>query len=407
MNRQQKKRYRQIIMLTVALDLGIMGWLFYREMNHKIPDEIRISKENSIEMSSVFRNAWISCSDAITVSETGSYQITCYLLGVLPLKNIKVTPVEDAEVYISGDTVGVYMETDGVLVVDTGEIVSENGRTQDPARDIVRAGDYIVAVNHQPVSCKKDLLRDIQDLDGSLVTLKVRREEEIVPVALKPVKDAKGDFKLGIWVRDDTQGIGTLTFVDEEGRFGALGHGISDVDTGEILNIYKGALYDAEVLGIKKGMRGNPGELSGLIRYDGMHRLGNIVRNTTIGIFGTIGKEKWDSVSLKKAPVGHKQDLELGKAEILACIDGKVDTYSAEITKIDYNHEDTNKSFVIRVTDERLLETTGGIVQGMSGSPVLQNGKFVGAVTHVFVQDAASGYGIFAETMLQAAGSLD
>jgi stage IV sporulation protein B len=321
---------------------------------------------------------------------------------VIPLKTITVEPAKEQEVYVSGDTIGVYLKTDGVLVVDTGEIVSESGTAEEPAKNIVKAGDYIVSFNQQAVTSKKELIRDLESLDGGDVTLEVRREEETIPVSLTPVKDSSGEYKLGIWVRDDTQGIGTLTFVDENGRFGALGHGISDVDTGELLTVKDGSLYQAQVLGIVKGSRGNPGELSGLIRYDSAHLLGNIAKNTNIGIFGTIDEEGAAALSLQKLPVAYKQELTLGEASILACIDGNVQEFTAEITRIDLNHEDTNKSFVIKVTDERLIEATGGIVQGMSGSPILQNGKLVGAITHVFVQDATTGYGIFAENMLAA-----
>ena len=240
-------------------------------------------------------------------------------------------------------------------------------------------------------------------LDGGSVTLDVKRNGETIPVSLNPVKDAEGKYKLGIWVRDDTQGIGTLTFVDAQGRYGALGHGISDVDTGELLSIHEGALYQAEILAIQKGSKGNPGELSGLIRYEPKNVIGSITANSKNGIYGNFTGENADNISLRQMPVAYKQELTVGPASILCCIGGQVEEYEAEITKIDMNHEDSNKSFVIQVTDQRLLEVTGGIVQGMSGSPVIQNGKLAGAVTHVFVQDSATGYGIFAETMLEGA----
>ena len=193
--------------------------------------------------------------------------------------------------------------------------------------------------------------------------------------------------------------FGTLTYVDENGGFGALGHGISDVDTGELLSIADGNLYNAQILGIRKGEKGNPGELSGLIRYEADNILGEISENSKNGIFGTVDADQVKNLDLKKIPVGYKQDLKIGPASVLCCTDGEVKEYAAEITRIDMNHEDSNKSFVIQITDKELLEKTGGIVQGMSGSPVLQNGKLFGAVTHVFVQDSTGGYGIFIENM--------
>ena len=169
--------------------------------------------------------------------------------------------------------------------------------------------------------------------------------------------------------------------------------------TGELLSIADGNLYDAQILGIRKGEKGNPGELSGLIRYDADNILGEISENSKNGIFGIMDAWRMKNLDLKKIPIGYKQDLKTGPASILCCTDGEVKEYAAEITRIDMNHEDSNKSFVIQITDKELLEKTGGIVQGMSGSPVLQNGKLFGAVTHVFVQDSTGGYGIFIENM--------
>ena len=151
---------------------------------------------------------------------------------------------------------GIYMETSGVLVIDTGEILSSDGQIQDPAKNLLKPGDYIVALNQQKISCKQDLIDDLKDLNGSAVTVSIRRENSLVPVSLTPVQDSSGKYKLGIWVRDDTQGIGTLTFVTENGKFGALGHGISDVDTGNLLSIKGGKLYCAQILGVQKRCQG-------------------------------------------------------------------------------------------------------------------------------------------------------
>lgn len=397
---ERKRKYRCFVLWCLGLDLMAMGWLGFRYIDRKIPDEIHVEKGAGEDVQALLEQPFVSFEDAVAVSQEGSYLLPCRLLGVVPFKEVKVTPVDSRNVLVSGSTVGIYMETEGVLIIDTGEILSESGVSQEPAKNIVKPGDYIVAFNEQAVSTKQDLMEDLSLLDGDNVTLEIKRNGEVIPVSLTPVKDSEGKYKLGIWVRDDTQGIGTLTFVDAEGNYGALGHGISDVDTGELLEIHDGALYNAEILGIQKGSKGSPGELSGLIRYDPGNILGSITVNSGNGIFGSIGDDNKDAISLKQMPVAYKQEIETGPASILCCIGDEVQEYEAEITKIDMNHEDTNKSFVIHVTDERLLEETGGIVQGMSGSPVCQNGKFVGAVTHVFVQDSTSGYGIFAETML-------
>ena len=342
-----KRKYRLFVICCLVLDLLVMLISGYRYLDRKIPDEIQISRGKKTEdVTEVLSTPFVTFEEAVTVSQDGGYILPCKLLGYIPFKEIKVTPADDQEIYVSGSTIGIYMQTEGVLVIDTGEIQNRNGETEEPARNIIRQGDYIISFNGEKISTKRELIDDISELDGSEVTLGISRKGESIPVSVTPVKDKKGDYKLGIWVRDDTQGIGTLTYVDQNGNYGALGHGISDIDTAQLLNIRNGALYKARIL-------------------------------------------------------AYKQEVKIGTATILCSTDGEVKEYDAEIRKIDLNHEDTNKSFVIKVTDKELLEATGGIVQGLSGSPVIQNGKIIGAVTHVFVQDASSGYGIFIENMLK------
>ncbi len=401
MNR--RKKYRFFVICCLALDLLAIFWLGYKYLDRKIPDEIQISRdsvESTEDVTEVLSAPLVTFEKAVTVSQDGGYILPCRLLGYIPFKEVKVTPVDEQEIYVSGSTIGIYMETEGVLVIDTGEIEDQNGEMKEPAKNLVRQGDYIVSFNGEKISTKRELINDIAGLDGEEVTLEVKREGESVPVSVTPVKDTKGDYKLGIWVRDDTQGIGTLTYVDQNGRYGALGHGISDIDTAQLLNIRNGALYKAQILAINKGSKGNPGELAGFIRYDDRNILGSIEINSKNGIYGQFYKGAEDGITLKKMPVAYKQDVKTGEASVLCNVDGEVREYQAEIKRIDLNHEDTNKSFVIQITDEKLLEKTGGIVQGLSGSPVLQNGKMVGAITHVFVQDSTSGYGIFIENML-------
>lgn len=401
MNR--RKKYRFFVICCLALDLLAIFWLGYKYLDRKIPDEIQISRdsgESTEDVTEVLSAPLVTFEKAVTVSQDGGYILPCRLLGYIPFKEVKVTPVDEQEIYVSGSTIGIYMETEGVLVIDTGEIEDQNGEMKEPAKNLVRQGDYIVSFNGEKISTKRELINDIAGLDGEEVTLEVKREGESVPVSVTPVKDTKGDYKLGIWVRDDTQGIGTLTYVDQNGSYGALGHGISDIDTAQLLNIRNGALYKAQILAINKGSKGNPGELAGFIRYDDRNILGSIEINSKNGIYGQFYKGAEDGITLKKMPVAYKQDVKTGEASVLCNVDGEVREYQAEIKRIDLNHEDTNKSFVIQITDEKLLEKTGGIVQGLSGSPVLQNGKMVGAITHVFVQDSTSGYGIFIENML-------
>lgn len=400
MNR--KRKYRRILLGLLGADLLALGILGYRYLEKNIPDEIYVESGKTAEGKEILHTPFLSLTgDAVQVSGGGSYSLTCSLFGKIPLKEVKITSCEPETLLVSGSTVGIYMETKGVLIIGTGEIISETGEAKEPAKDLVQPGDYIVAFNHQKISTKKELMSDLEELDGDTVSLEIRREDQDISLDLTPVRDAKGSYKLGIWVRDDTQGIGTLTYVESDGSFGALGHGISDVDTGELLNIEDGSLYRAQILGIQKGQKGSPGELSGLIRYETKNIIGTIGTNTENGIYGTYQAKDGDGISLIPMKIGYKQEMETGPASVLTSIDGEVKEYAAEITKINLNDADTNKSFVIRITDQVLLDATGGIVQGMSGSPVIQNGKIVGAVTHVFVQDSAGGYGIFIENMLR------
>ena len=396
----RKKNYRLLILCLVILDLIAAVWLGYRYLNRKIPDELYVSEGQEQQVKNVLDHPLLSFDDAITVSGDGSYLLSSRIFGLIPFKNVKIIPADSTSVLVSGNTVGIYMKTEGVLVVDTGEIISQNGTMEDPAKNIVKPGDYIVAFNDQTVHSKKELMNDLKELESENVELGVVREGENIQLSLTPVKDTKGEYKLGIWVRDNTQGIGTLTFVSENGAYGALGHGISDVDTGELLNIQNGSLYQAQIVGIHKGSSGSPGELAGLIQYETEKVIGSIEKNCEQGIYGELSEISSD-LDLQKMKISYKQEIEIGPAAVRCCVDGRVREFEAEITRIDMNHEDTNKSFVIHITDPELLQITGGIVQGMSGSPVLQNGRIVGAVTHVLVNDPTRGYGIFIENMLE------
>ena len=397
----RKKRYRRLIYCLLALDLLVMGYLGYRYLDRKIPQELHLVEGEEEKVERLFDSFWIKSEASIPASQGGSYTIQCSLFGVIPFKDVKVTTGSRENLWVSGEPVGLYMETQGVLIIDTGEIVGKDGTSYDPAKNIAQAGDYIVAFNDQRVTSKKELVEDIACCQGETATLSVIRHGEEIPICLEPVMGEDGCYKLGIWVRDNTQGIGTLTYVRENGDFGALGHGISDVDTAGLLDIQEGTLYKAQILAVSRGSRGNPGELAGMIRYDNSNVLGSIQENCKNGIYGQMNLSDAQKLSLVKMPVAHKQEIETGPALIRCSVDGHVKEYEAQIKRIDLNHEDSNKSFILQVTDEELLEKTGGVVQGMSGSPVIQNGKLAGAVTHVFVQDSTSGYGIFAETMME------
>lgn len=395
----KKRNYRLFLFGFLLADLIAAGVLSLEELKDRIPDTVYIRYGQEEGLGDSLDIPLITYPDTIDVSDRGSYQIPCSLLGMLPLKNVQVETVEDQWVCVSGTPVGLYMETQGVLIVDTGEITNQNGIALEPAANIVQPGDYILEVNGKTVSRKRELIAEIENCQGENVEMVVNRKGEEIPLSLEPVLTQEENYKLGIWVRDNTQGIGTMTYVDEKGRFGALGHGISDTDTGELLDVSGGELYQAQIVSIIRGAQGVPGELSGYIEYEDEKKIGTIEKNTDIGIFGQIFSDT--QISGEKVKIGYKQEVKKGKAQILMQLEGKVEYYDIEITDIYSSQQDTNKSFQIQVTDPELLAKTGGIVQGMSGSPILQDGKLIGAVTHVFVQDSSKGYGIFIENMLE------
>lgn len=397
---EKQKKYRKFLWYALVGTLLSLFILIYGTMKDHIPDEIFVYADEETDWETFFQEPLISYDDTVEVSQNGSYQIRCKWLGVLPLKTIKVHTVEKQEVLVSGSPVGIYMETKGVLVIDSGEITDREGIRRTPAEHIIQSGDYICEIDGKVLTGKRQLMQLVRENQGEPMELQVIRHQETIKLEMTPVETEDGSYKLGIWVRDNIQGIGTLTYVEPNGTFGALGHGISDADTGERLEISDGDLYRADILSIRKGTAGTPGELRGVINYREENRIGTICGNSQYGIRGQMEPGKYTE-SMKKIPTGLKQEIQTGKAEIRCDIGDGIREYQCEILEIDSNARDTNKCFVLRITDDDLLSRTGGIVQGMSGSPVLQNGKLIGAITHVFVNDPTKGYGIFIENMME------
>ena len=292
------------------------------------------------------------------------------------------------------------METDGVMVLNTEQIEGVDGKIYEPAGNLVRSGDYITAVDHREVSGKKELLEAVEEISGDRVILTVRRGDETMDIKINPVEYAPDEYRLGIWVRDNVQGLGTVTFLTEQSRFGALGHGIHDTDTSVLMSIADGTVYRTSIQDIIRGAEGSPGSMEGIIVYNNYNVLGTIDKNTEAGIYGTI--DRIDELFEEQIPIetAGKDEIVTGPAAVRCFIDNELKEYEIRVTDIDMSGTEINKGLVIQVTDPELLEKTGGIIQGMSGSPIIQNGKLIGAVTHVFVQDSTMGYGIFIENML-------
>ncbi len=320
--------------------------------------------------------------------------------GYIPQEEVSTIDIGEDTVLVGGMPVGIYMETDGVLVLDTQAIEGMDGQEHEPAHNLVKSGDYIVGINQENISKKDDLIEVLKNLTDTEVVLTLRREDEMLDVRLEAVEDEPNDYKLGIWVRDNVQGLGTITFLTQNSRFGALGHGIHDADTSLLMEIEEGSLYKTSIRSILKGDYGIPGSMEGLIVYNSFNRLGSIDKNTEAGIYGVV--DRIDELFEEQIPVqvASRNAIQPGDAVIRCYLEDQIHEYSISITGVDPEPREINKGIVFQVTDQELLDKTGGIIQGMSGSPILQNGKLVGAVTHVFVNDPTKGYGIFAETML-------
>lgn len=338
-------------------------------------------------------------SFSLKSQEQGKYYMSCKLLGLFHLKDVSVEVIEKEQVVPCGVPVGIYVETDGVMIVGTGTIVGNDGMNHEPAANLVKSGDYVKTVNDEIVENKEDLIEKINQCQGKPVILGVLRDEEYIHLKVEPVETDENEYKLGIWVRDDLAGVGTLTFYDSQGHYGALGHPVSDMDTGLKVSLNEGTLYEAEIAGITKGEKGNPGEISGVITYLDQYKLGTVEENSNVGIYGKLERTPEGNTEDSYLPIALKQNIEKGEATIISSVSGEQKEYSIRILDLDYNSE--NKGILFQVTDPELLNLTGGVIQGMSGSPIIQNGAVIGAVTHVFVQDATKGYGIFIENMLE------
>lgn len=340
----------------------------------------------------------------LKANQTDTYKLQLKLFGVVPFKEVDVEVIQDIKVKPAGIPIGIYVKTEGVLVVGVGEFEGEDGQKYHPAQNILQSGDYILEMNEEEITGKKQLIEKISHSEGQEVIFKVRRGEQIFQVKAKPEANETGEYKMGIWVRDNAQGVGTMTYIDENGNFGALGHGINDIDTSTLMKLKNGTLYHTEIIGITRGSNGSPGELTGFIEYDDRNIMGSITENTTRGIFGICAPETEEAAEYDYISIGLKQEIENGPAQIVCSLGTGTAIYDVEITDIHLENDNINRGIELKVTDPELLAATGGIVQGMSGSPIIQDGKLVGAVTHVLVNDPTKGYGIFIENMLDAAG---
>lgn len=367
-------------------------------------DKEGVLKLNNDEIKASGNFLSLSSPISLKSQQNGSVNMKIKIFGLLPLKTMRVDIVPNKKIVACGNTIGVKLKVNGILVIGLSDVETEDGKSILPARDVgIKPGDLITEANGQKLDTIEDLINEVDKSNGQGVAIKCKRGNTIIESVVTPVRAADDKkFHLGIWVRDSTAGIGTLTFYDPENRrFGALGHGITDIDTGALMPIESGEVLESNILAVKKGRQGSPGELKGVFVED-RNKLGVINKNCEFGIYGKLNDDSLVRIPNKAYQIALHNQVKEGGAIILANIDGKeVEEYEVEIQKVSRQNINSSKGMILKITDKRLLETTGGIVQGMSGSPIIQNNRVVGAVTHVLVNDPTRGYGIFIEWMVQ------
>ena len=338
----------------------------------------------------------------VTMPEEGETDVTLSFMGIIPLKTVSVKALSYQTLIPCGDIVGIKVDTTGVMVLGVGEFESEN-TTVSPCKGLIEIGDIILECNGRPVESKEAFRSLIESSSAEEVVLQLSRKGELKKVKITPAySKSEEEYKIGLWIKDSTQGIGTMTYINpENGHFGALGHGITDTQTHILTPVRTGEIMEVMITKIKKGEKGAPGELSGIIDYKEESLLGEIDLNSSLGIYGQVNKNYLERKKNEALPIAFQDEVHEGKASIMLNLTGKGSReYEVEIQKVSKYSNEPSKGMVIRIVDDELLALTNGIIQGMSGSPILQDGKIIGAVTHVFVHDPTRGYGIFIENMI-------
>ena len=352
---------------------------------------INIKNSNVVTASSNLNNS--------IVEETGKMELKLNLFNLFSVKDVTVNIIPKTTVVPLGKAIGMKLYTEGVLVVGMSEIEGKKPYENSG----IETGDKIIEINNIEISNTDELIQCVNNSNGSNVEIKYindKNEEEVANIL--PAKTSNNEYKLGLWVRDAAAGVGTITFYEPStGEFGALGHGINDVDTYELIDIANGELVNTNIIDIVKGEEGSPGEIRGII--EGERTIGSISKNTSFGVYGNVLDTTKLSINKNsELEVANRSEIKTGKAQIMCELEnGKVQNYEIEIQKIFLENNSDNKSMLIKVTDKELIEKTGGIIQGMSGAPIIQNGKFIGAVTHVLVNDPQMGYAVFGDLMIK------
>lgn len=401
-----KKRIIKIILIII-----LMLAYSYTLAIEKIPDNIIIFEGETIKVNNILgfsinsndETIETSSSSSKTVNNVGKTTMKVNLFDSIFIKDMEVDVLPRTKVIPVGSIAGVKLYTSGILVVGMSEIEGVDNKKHRPYENSgIEEGDTIIAIDDEKISTTQDLITTVNKSNGKDLSIEYLHDNETAVCSITPVQTSTNEYKLGLWVRDSAAGVGTVTFYDSSTKsFGALGHGITDIDTEELINIESGEFVTTRILNISKGESGNPGRIQGTI--ENQKNIGSIYKNTKFGIYGTLNDLSALNIDYsKEMEVALREEIKEGKAKILCDLDGNgPKEYDIEIEKIYLENNYDNKSMKIKVTDEDLLNKTGGIIQGMSGSPVIQNEKFIGAVTHVLVNNPKEGYAVFGDIMIK------
>lgn len=378
-----------------------------------IPNDIVIFEGETINLKTIYgmKTSLIKEEKAIQtlssenkkIEETGTQTIKLSLFENFFIKDINVDVLSKTKVIPVGNIAGIKLYTSGVLVVGMSEIEGTDSKKYKPYENSgISEGDTIVSINNSKIENTEDLIKTVNNSKGSQLEIEYMHESKTKACSITPVKTSVSEYKLGLWVRDSAAGIGTVTFYEPSTKsFGALGHGITDIDTEKLIDISSGEFVTTRILNIIKGEEGNPGKIQGTV--ENQTNIGTIAKNTNFGIYGKVNNISSLTIDTsKEMEVALRDEIQIGKATIMCSLENnKVEEYEIEIEKIYKDNNYNNKSMLIKVTDEKLLNKTGGIIQGMSGAPIIQNGKFIGAVTHVLVNELDEGYAVFGDIMIK------
>lgn len=366
-----------------------------------LPDEISISEGDGADIGVVFSIENETVTPTLKGEGEKKYRTKVTALKLFPVKDIDVTVTKRRYVTPGGDVFGIKLYTKGIIVVDIDSVTTKNGSADPAVSAGLKCGDIITHIGKNEALSSQQLTDAVEQSKGKKLNLTVERNGESFEVTLKPELSVNGSYKAGIWVRDSSAGIGTVTFYDDSsGMFGGLGHGVCDVDTGKIMPLNNGEAVRAKVNGFYKSSAGNPGELCGVFTDSA---IGTLRVNHDMGVYGELNQP----TGKKTIPVALESEVRLGEAQMITTIDENgPQYYDIEIVKIYPSSDLSARNMIIKVTDSELLEKTGGIVQGMSGSPIIQNSMLVGAVTHVFISDPSQGYAVFSQRMIETMDSV-